>query len=158
MLFIMADNISIARLNQLHPKLRTEAIFLYTEAVRITPVGVHPLIVQTLRTFEESDALYQKGRTRPGPKVTNAKAGQSYHNYGLAFDFCLQINGKIVWKVDKNWMKVVDLFKAHGWEWGGNFKSIVDQPHLEKTFGHNWRDLLVLHNEGKVDAQGYVII
>lgn len=152
------DKISIGRLELLHPKLREEAIRLYREAVRITPVGVHPFIVQTLRTFEESDALYQKGRTRPGPKVTNAKAGQSYHNYGLALDFCNQINGKLVWTVDKNWMKVVDLFKSAGWEWGGDWKSLKDYPHLEKRFGLHWKDLLKKHEAEEVDKNGYVII
>jgi peptidoglycan L-alanyl-D-glutamate endopeptidase CwlK len=130
----------------------------YTEAVMKTPVGVHPVIIQGLRTFEESDLLYQKGRTRPGPKVTNAKAGQSYHNYGMALDFALQVNGKIIWKVTKDWMTVVDIFKAHGWSWGGDWKgSLKDYPHLEKTFGYNWRDLLALHNAGKVDDAGYVL-
>ena len=37
-----------------------------------------------LRTYAESDALYAQGRTKPGKIVTNAKAGQSYHNFGLA--------------------------------------------------------------------------
>jgi peptidoglycan L-alanyl-D-glutamate endopeptidase CwlK len=114
--------------------------------------------VQTLRTFEEQDALYQKGRTRPGPKVTNAKPGTSYHQYGLAIDFCNQINGKLVWKVDKNWMKVVGLYKAAGWSWGGDWKGFQDQPHLEKTFGYHWRDLLKKHQNEEVDKNGYVII
>jgi peptidoglycan L-alanyl-D-glutamate endopeptidase CwlK len=154
----MSDTVSIARLELLHPKLRDEAILLYNEAVRITPKGVHPFIVQTLRTFEEQDALYQKGRTRPGPKVTNAKPGTSYHQYGLAIDFCNQINGKLVWKVDKNWMKVVGLYKAAGWSWGGDWKGFQDQPHLEKTFGYHWRDLLKKHQNEEVDKNGYVII
>jgi peptidoglycan L-alanyl-D-glutamate endopeptidase CwlK len=152
------DKASIARLNLLHPLLRDEAIKLYREAVRITPVGVHPFIVQTLRTFEEQDALYQKGRTRPGPKVTNAKPGTSYHNYGLALDFCLQINGKLVWKVDANWLKVANVFKKAGWSWGGDWKSFKDYPHLEKTFNNHWRDLLAVRNKEHVDKKGYVMI
>jgi peptidoglycan L-alanyl-D-glutamate endopeptidase CwlK len=152
------DLISIGRLEKLHPAIRMDAIEAYREAVRITPKGVHPFIVQGLRSFEESDLLYQKGRTRPGPIVTNAKAGQSYHNYGLAFDFALQINGKLVWKVDKNWMTVVDIFKARGWEWGGDWKSFTDQPHLEKRFGWNWKELLKRYKAGQVDCDGYVIL
>lgn len=152
----MTDLVSIGRLNLLHPKIRQDAIEAYNEAVRITPVGVHPFIVQTLRSFEESDALYQKGRTRPGPIVTNAKAGQSYHNYGLALDFCLQINGKLSWTVDKNWMKVVDCFKKRGFDWGGDWRTFKDQPHLEKRMGYNWRQLLQLHNAGRM-KDGYVV-
>lgn len=152
------EQISIQRLQLLHPAIRQDAIEAYNEAVRETPLGVHPVIVQTLRTFEEQDALYQKGRTRPGPKVTNARAGASYHNYGLAVDFCLQVNGKLVWKVDKNWMIVVECFKARGFSWGGDWKSFKDQPHVEKTFSLSWRELLKRHNEGKVDENGYVLL
>jgi hypothetical protein len=45
--------------------------------------------VQGVRTFAEQDALYAQGRTRKGLRVTNAKGGQSYHNYGLAADCAL---------------------------------------------------------------------
>jgi hypothetical protein len=147
---------SLDRLQLLHPAIRKDAIAAYREAVKRTPVGVHPVVVQTLRTFEEQDLLYQKGRTRPGPVVTNARAGSSYHNYGLAIDFCLQVDGKLVWKVTKDWMTVVNIFKKHGFTWGGDWKSLVDNPHLEKTFGHNWKELLAVHNSGKLDCNGYV--
>lgn len=140
---------SIEKLNLLHPKIRQQALDAYAEAVRETPNGVHPVIDQTERTFAESDALYQKGRTTPGPKVSNAKAGQSLHNYALALDFHLVVNGKDVWDVNHDWMTVVNIFKAHGFEWGGSWESFKDYPHLQKTLGHKWQDLLVLHNEGK---------
>lgn len=152
------EQISIQRLKLLHPKLRDEAVMLYTEAVRRTPVGTHPLIVQTLRTFEEQDALYQKGRTRPGPKVTNSKPGQSFHNFGLACDFCLQVNGKLKWTVNKDWMTVVNIFKASGWESGLDWKSFTDAPHLQRTFGYTWQQLLIKHKAGEVDENGYIII
>lgn len=135
-----------------------DAMKAYNEAVRRTPVGVHPFIVQTLRSFEESDALYQKGRTRPGPIITNAKAGQSYHNYGLALDFALQINNILKWKVDKNWMIVVECFKEQGFDWGGDWRTFKDQPHLEKRFGLHWKELLQRYKAGQVDENGYVII
>lgn len=157
---MLVDTLSLKRLQQLHPLIRQDAIDAYGEAVMKTPEGVHPVIIQTLRTFEESDLLYQKGRTRPGPKVTNAKAGQSYHNYGLAIDFALQVNGKTIWKVTNDWMTVVNIFKAHGWTWGGDWKgSLKDYPHVEKRpNGIHWKELLVLHNTGKVDENGYVIL
>lgn len=154
----MPDQVSINRLNQLHPAIRMDAMKAYNEAVRRTPVGVHPFIVQTLRSFEESDALYQKGRTRPGPIITNAKAGQSYHNYGLALDFALQINNILKWKVDKNWMIVVECFKEQGFDWGGDWRTFKDQPHLEKRFGLHWKELLKRYKAGQVDENGYVII
>ena len=54
--------------------------------------GLDILVTSTLRTFAEQDFLYNKV-----PSVTNAKAGYSYHNYGLALDFCPLINGKCAW-------------------------------------------------------------
>ena len=49
---------------------------------------ITPLIYCGRRTMEEQAALYTKGRTKqPGKIVTKAKPGQSYHNYGLAFDW-----------------------------------------------------------------------
>lgn len=49
--------------------------------------GIHPLIYCGFRSFEEQSALFAKGRTAPGRIVTKAKAGESFHNYGLAFDW-----------------------------------------------------------------------
>ena len=140
------ETTSIDRLNQLHPLVRDKALLAYKEAVQSTPIGVHPFITQTLRTFKESDALYAKGRTTPGDIVTNASAGKSYHNYGLAIDFVNLIDGEMAWKVDDNWMIVVNIFKSHGFVWGGDFKSIKDAPHFEMNFGNNWRVLLEKYN------------
>lgn len=123
-------------------------------------------IVQGFRTFAEQAALYAQGRTKPGNRVTEAKAGQSYHNYGLAIDFALLIDGKTIsWEVGKDydgdnksdWMEVVWTFKDAGWLWGGAWKK-PDRPHLEKPLGYTWQQLLALHNAGKVDKDGYVII
>lgn len=149
---------SIERLNQLHPLIREKALLAYNQAVRITPKGIHPYITQTLRTFKESDALYAQGRTTKGSIVTNAKAGQSYHNYGLALDFVIQKDEVFNWAVDANWMLVVNIFKKNGFEWGGDWKSFKDFPHFEMTFGNTWKQLLALHNAGKTDKNGYVIL
>ena len=138
---------SLKKLQLLDPILRKDAIEAYNKAVADTPVGVHPIITSTLRTFQEQAALYAQGRTTPGPIVTNAKPGQSLHNYGLAVDFALQIGGKLVWEVDENWMIVVNCFKEKGFDWGGSWKTFKDFPHLQKTFGYNWKDLLVMHDK-----------
>ena len=115
--------------------------------MKSTPIGIHPFITQTYRSFAESDKLYAQGRTEPGAIVTNSRAGQSYHNYGLALDFCLQINGQLSWEVNNNWMIVVDCFKKTGFTWGGDFTgTFKDYPHLENKLGYNWRQLLAMHN------------
>lgn len=152
----MRDIISIPRAEKLHPRVREEVKTGVDSAEAKLPANYSVRLVQTLRTFGEQAGIANQdhdgkdndgdGRIdEPDEHVTNAKAGQSYHNYGLAFDFCLLIDGKVSWKIDKYWMIVVDTFKALGYVWGGDFHSIQDNPHLEKTFGFNWRVLLARH-------------
>lgn len=155
----MTDIVSENKLLLLHPAIRDAAIAAYNEAVQKTPTGVHPFVTETLRSFERSDQLYAQGRTAPGSIVTNSKGGQSYHNYGLALDFVNQINGVPKYAVDPNWMIVVNVFKSHGFTWGGDFQNFKDTPHLELRPGNiDWRDLLAKHNAGEVDQNGYVIL
>lgn len=142
------DKRSSDNLNTLHPKFRQSAIDAWEEAQNAMPDNVQIIVVQGLRSFEESDALYAQGRTKPGSIVTNAAAGKSPHNYGLAFDFEMLTNGKEDWVVGPNWMKVVEIMKKHGMTWGGDFHSLIDNPHFENWFGHTWKDLLALHNAG----------
>lgn len=153
------DAVTAGRINKLHPKIREEVRNLVEQANAALTGNAQVRIVQGLRTFAEQDAMYKQR-----PKVTNAKGGQSYHNYGLAIDFALLIDGKQIswdsakdWDGDKqsDWLEVVLLFTKAGYKWG---KAFNDLPHLEKTFGKNWRDYLALKNAGKVDPEGYVII
>lgn len=135
----------------LHPKLRADAAQAWIEAQAAMPNNVKIIISQGYRTFAESDALYAQGRTKPGQIVTNAKAGQSYHNYGLAIDMLMTTNSKEDWVVGPNWMKVAEIMKKHGWTWGGDFKGdFKDNPHFEKTFGYNWKTLKDLHDKDKL--------
>lgn len=156
----MRDAISIQRVEKLHPKIRGEVKNLIEKAEAKLP-GTAIRIVQGLRTFAEQDGLYAQGRTKPGSRVTNAKGGQSLHNYGLAIDFALLYdkdgNGtfeSLSWDTLKDqdkdgeadWMEVVDIFEEAGYQWGGRWTSIKDNPHLEKTFGFTWKQLLAKHN------------
>lgn len=178
----MRDKYTNQRVQLLHPLVRQEAIDALTEAEAGFPSYIAIRVVQGLRTFAEQDALYNQpwdGKDNDGDGkideknecVTKAKGGRSYHNYGLALDFAILYdkdrNGTyetLSWNTIKDedkdgipdWTEVVRAFKKRGWTWGGNFKSILDRPHVEKTFGKNWRDLLALKNKGQVDAQGYV--
>lgn len=153
----MKDTISIARVEDLHPKIRTEIRSLIDTAEAALGPYAAIRIVQGLRTFPEQQALYDQGRTKPGNRVTNSKAGQSYHNYGLAIDFAILYdkdkNGKfesLSWDLladmdkdgQKDWDEVVAVFEAANYVWGGRFHSIQDNPHFERTFGLNWRVLL----------------
>lgn len=155
----MSDQISIDRIKSLHPTIRNEVESLYMLAQALMPDGVIIRITQGLRTIAYQNSLYEQGRTKAGKIVTNAKGGSSYHNYGLAFDFCLIKDRVAIWAVDDNWMKVVNVFKAAGYTWGGDFKRLKDYPHFEKTFGYNWRGLLDKYNKGHfIKGTEYVVL
>lgn len=143
------DARSLAALKTLHPKFGPSAIEAWMVAQEAMPANVQIIVVQGLRTFAESDALYAQGRTKPGPIVTKAAAGQSYHNYGLAFDFAMITDGKDDETVGPLWMKVVAVMEKYGMTWGGNFpEGFHDNPHFENHFAINWRELLAKHNAG----------
>ncbi|NUU62470.1 M15 family metallopeptidase [Paenibacillus agri] len=107
--------------------------------------GVPIIITQGLRTFAEQNALYAQGRSKPGNIVTNARGGFSYHNYGLAVDFALLLpDGRgISWDMKRDgngnktadWQEVVQEAKKLGFEWGGDWTSFKDYPHLQNAYG-----------------------
>lgn len=158
------DAITLERIKLLHPKVRQEVQEMYTHANNnLLGKGVRLRFAYTLRTIEEQNNLYAQGRTSPGKVVTNAKGGQSIHNYGLAFDIVLLVdkdgNGTFEtasWDIkadfDKDrqadWMEVANYFKSKGWVWGGDWKSFKDYPHFEKTFGQTWKTLQASYNNG----------
>lgn len=125
---------SASKLAGLHPIVKQAAVRLIE---RTFDRGVPILITQGLRTIAEQDALYAQGRTQPGKIVTNARGGYSFHNFGVAIDFCLLLpDGKSVsWEVGRDWMIVVEIAKSLGFEWGGDWTIFKDYPHFEMTFG-----------------------
>ena len=137
---------SIARL---HPQVRG-LIRRFINDVYIKH-QVQLVIVQDYRTYAQQDALYAKGRTTSGSIVTNAKGGQSNHNFALAVDvFPLWNDGKLHMdaKSDKKNIeilrKISSVGKSIGLEWGGDWKSIVDNPHFQLKTGKTMSQLRAL--------------
>lgn len=95
--------------------------------------GIKVILTAGFRSIAEQNDLYAKGRTKPGKKVTNARGGDSWHNWGLAADYVFVINGKVTW--DGPWATFGKIARECGLEWGGDFKSIVDRPHVQWTQG-----------------------
>jgi peptidoglycan LD-endopeptidase CwlK len=124
------------KLSGVHPVVAEKARQLIKKAYA---EGIPIIITQGLRTIEEQNRLYAQGRTKPGKIVTNARGGYSYHNFGLAFDFCVcdVVKGNLVpnWKVDHRWLRVGQIGKSLGLEWGGEWKRFKDYPHFQYTFG-----------------------
>ena len=137
------DKITLQRIEKAHPIIREELKEQYIEINNKLPRGVRLRFSSVYRSISEQDELFKKR-----PKVTNAKGGQSIHNYGLAFDIVILFdkdnNGTFEsasWSQDQYWMQVVVYFKSKGYEWGGDWKSFKDAPHFEKTFGNTWKTL-----------------
>jgi peptidoglycan L-alanyl-D-glutamate endopeptidase CwlK len=118
---------SSRRLEDLHALVADKAQQLIAFA---QAKGIEILVTSTLRTFEEQAELFARGRTAPGKKVTNAKPGESWHNFGLAFDVVPLINGKAVWD-SPFWERIGTLGKQVDLVWGGDFRSFKDRPHFE---------------------------
>ena len=162
------DKITEYRINTLHPIIREEVRELVALANTKLKGNAQLRMTQAYRTFQEQNALYAIGRTKKGKKVTNASGGQSIHNYGLAFDFCLIIDGnKVSWDINEDydkdgtsdWMEVINIFKEKGYESGGIW-TLRDWPHIEKK-GYSWRTLSEKYNSGKTFVDNgikYVIL
>ncbi len=112
-------------------KKRVEAFLAAAKAA-----GIDLLVTSTYRDNASQTALYAQGRTAPGKIVTNAKAGQSWHNYRCAVDVVPIVNGKPCWDV-KNfvWQQVGALGKQAGLEWAGDWKRFKEYPHFQYTGG-----------------------
>ena len=118
---------------RLEPSIQDKARALLSAA---KAEGIDLVVTQGLRTMEEQAALYAQGRTAPGPIVTNAKPGSSWHNFGLAFDVAVVQGGKVTWPTDEAlWQKIGAIGKAQGLIWGGDFESFKDRPHFQFTGG-----------------------
>lgn len=139
----MKDKISESRVKLLHPKARPIFKSFIEEAEN--ELGITLRVVQGLRTFAEQQSIYDQGRTKPGNIVTKAKPGSSFHNFGLSVDLVPLENGNTNWKYDYKLLKPFAV--KYGLKWGGDFKTILDKPHFEISFGYTWRQLLEKHNK-----------
>jgi peptidoglycan L-alanyl-D-glutamate endopeptidase CwlK len=146
------DKITLDRIETAHPAVREELKQMYSEMVKALTGRAIVRFAYVLRTYAEQDALFAQGRGNDKRKrVTNARGGRSYHNFGLAFDIVLLVdrdrNGTFEsasWETNvdfdgdgrHDWQEIVTIAKQYGWEWGGDWRW-KDMPHFQKTFGLN---------------------
>jgi peptidoglycan L-alanyl-D-glutamate endopeptidase CwlK len=93
--------------------------------------GIKVIITSTYRDNESQDALYAQGRTTKGNIVTNARGGQSYHNYRIAFDFAPIVDNHIPWKDIKLFTKCGEIGETIGLSWAGRWISFKEVAHLQ---------------------------
>lgn len=111
--------------------------------------GVTAKILSGTRTYAEQNALYAQGRTKPGNKVTNAKGGQSNHNFGIAWDIGIFKGGAYLGE-SPLYAEAgpIVLAATLGVEWGGNWTTIVDQPHYQVATGKPTSQVRALFEAG----------
>lgn len=139
-------------LADLHPEVRGMAIAALGACAG---AGLDVLVTCTARSNLEQADLYAIGRTKPGRIATNARPGQSAHNFrigvviaSLALDVVPMRNGKPIWGlagdgIDDNpadddkddlelWQKVRAHFEKAGLKsasrWQGKMR---EWPHFE---------------------------
>lgn len=87
------------------------------------------------RSNAQQDEIYNR---RDG--TTNARGGESWHNYGVAADFVFNdANGRKSWpdggEYTRLWSRLGELGESNGLEWGGRWRR-PDRPHLEYHPGY----------------------
>ena len=126
------DSRSEKSIGSLHPKAQKAArIFLKT----ILDTGIDARIISGTRTYAEQDALYRNGRFgNPPPVVTNAKGGQSNHNFGIAWDIGIFKDGEYLGD-SPLYDEAAETGLTADLEWGGNWEKFQDKPHYQLATG-----------------------
>jgi peptidoglycan LD-endopeptidase CwlK len=95
--------------------------------------GITLKIISGTRTYEEQNALYEQGRTKPGNIVTKARGGYSWHNFGIAWDIGIFDGGRYL-EESPLYAKAGAIGEKLGLEWGGRWK-FSDEPHFQLKLG-----------------------
>ena len=138
------------KLTQLQPHF-AQLIIKLMDAVKAR--GHELQISEGFRSFVRQDTLYAQGRTKPGKIVTNAKAGDSPHNHGIAVDLCMKELVKGTYFPDPHpvWKIIGEEAEKLGLDWGGNWKGkLNDRPHVQVKIAT--AEMRQLHKDGGQDA------
>lgn len=116
---------STEKINQLEPETKQKCIEMFRAAFQ---TGYLMLVYSSLRTFDHQQDLYNK--YLQGGNLA-APAGNSYHNYGYAFD-CGIVNPKGDGLNPKGYalLQIINNKLKLGLTWGGEFQQ-VDKPHFQ---------------------------
>lgn len=161
------DKVTLQRIQTAHPINRAELNKIYQEINLALTGRAICRFAYVFRTWAEQAAEYAKSRTAPGPKVTDAGPGESYHNYGLAVDIVLLKDTNkdgtfetASWETNvdfdgdgrADWLEVVAIFQKYGWTWGfiNSRGQRWDLPHFQKTHGKTWQQLKTASQNGKI--------
>jgi peptidoglycan L-alanyl-D-glutamate endopeptidase CwlK len=106
-----------------------QAILWRQSRTRLTIIGK----IETLRRdgFGFLANILEAVGPHNGPYVTNACCGESWHNYGMAFDAVPLQDGKPQMKDKDLWEKFGKQAETIGLTWGGRWKSFIDLVHFQ---------------------------
>jgi peptidoglycan LD-endopeptidase CwlK len=136
----------------LHPVAQAAARqFMAAVTAAMTMEEVVVKIIAGTRTYAEQDALYAQGRTKRGPRVTNARGGYSNHNFGIAWDIGL-FKGPQYLDDSPLYRTCGSIGRSLGLEWGGDWQSIDDEPHFQLKTG-----LTLVQMRGRI-ARGQSVV
>jgi peptidoglycan L-alanyl-D-glutamate endopeptidase CwlK len=112
--------------------------------------GVEYIATQGFRTYGEQMQLWAQGRTQPGKIVTQAKGGESAHNFGLAIDFVRDTDLKML-GVQPGWSSgdfavLIEEAEKRGLHSGRGYR---DYPHISWPGYVTKDDLLPLAEKAK---------
>ena len=156
----------VPKITGLHPKL---ADILPTAVIEAKARGLDVSVFSGLRVESDQDKLYALGRTVKNPDgfdlltkplgniVTNAKAWQSWHFFGLAVDFAFKNSkGAWFWPADDSpqWRQLAKVMLMHpGVAWGGNWTKFPDLPHFQVTgkISNVWEAKRILFERGIIE-------
>lgn len=101
---------------------------------RLLDAGLKARIISGTRTYLAQNALYRRGRWgNPGPVVTNARGGQSFHNFGVAWDIGLFADDGAYLVSAGPYRDAAQAGLGEGIDWGGNNVRFIDLPHYRLT-------------------------
>jgi LAS superfamily LD-carboxypeptidase LdcB len=135
-----AAAITRQKLSTLRPEFEKRAHAWFDKCVQS---GIVPYVYEGYRSPTRQNELYAIGRSKPGTKVTNAMAWQSFHNYGLAFDWVpLRRTDKAEGMYESDWTneKLYEIGNLVGEEF--HFRRLSwESPHLEDATFKDWHEL-----------------
>lgn len=104
--------------------------------------GIDLLVTSTYRDYESQNELFAQGRTKPGSIVTNARGGESFHNFRCALDVVPLVSGKPDWNGSHPvWHTVGQLGKQAGLDWAGEWVTFKELAHFQYTGGKTLHEL-----------------
>lgn len=125
--------ISSRKLSDLHPAVKLLAEAHIAECAK---AGIDLLIYCTYRDEEAQNALYLQGRKTPGKIVTNARGGDSYHNWRCAYDCVPLVGGKPDWTAHDLYLQVGKIGETLGLTWSGRWQGkMKETAHFQFTAG-----------------------